>query len=258
MTHLLRFARLALLMLSALALALGPASEAYAAPDGAALEAPAKQQKKGKKKKKKKKKSKKKGKKKVGNIQMTGLKSIDGFFGDARSIDRRLDAAQKARRDGRTSIATAMGLPKSASLGDAIAELDRKTKGKLSIVMNGAVPEITPAGMMPSDVRAGLDAVNGAMNGYVDAITNLKGVPEEAASLIKKAQDMPEKVKAEFIPFSIVKLPDQLKAVKKVRNNIEVTLSLPRRSTKVVKGLNDDLTMIVNTFGGSWPPGARK
>ena len=49
MTHLLRFARLALLMLSALALALGPASEAYAAPDGAALEAPAKQKKKGKK-----------------------------------------------------------------------------------------------------------------------------------------------------------------------------------------------------------------
>ena len=154
-THLLRLARLALLMLSALALALGPASEAYAAPDGAAFEAPTKQKKKGKKKKKKKK-AKKKGKKKVGNIQMTGLKSIDGFFGDARSIDRRLDAAQKARRDGRTSIATAMGLPKSASLGDAIAELDRKTKGKLSIVMNGAVPEITPAGMMPSDVRAGL------------------------------------------------------------------------------------------------------
>jgi hypothetical protein len=232
--------------------AFAPVSSASAGPAADQAETQKQSKKKGKKKKKKKKSKKKK--KGVGNIQKTGLKSLDDFFGDANTIDRRLDRAQKARRTGRASIATAVGLEKTASLEAALKELRKKGKDNLRLSVTGGTPQLTPKGMLPTDVAQGLDAVNLAVESYVTALKDLKDVPAAAASLAKKSQQMPDKLKEEFSTFDPTKIPAQIKAVKTLKSNIKVTTSLPKRSKNVVKGLNSDLKMVVETFGGTWPP----
>ncbi len=221
-----RLARTLALLLGVVAFAFGPSTDAFAG-----------------------------GKKKAPQeIERTGIQSLDSFFKEAADIDNRLDRAQKARRTGRTSVATAVGVKKDASLGAALKELHTKANGNLRLAVSGGVPQLSPAGALPSDVTKGIEAVNTAMTSYVRAIDDLAGVPGRTAALVKKAQKMPEKLKAEFVPFNPMKIPTQLKAIKIVKNNIVVTKDLPKRTKKVVKGLNSDMKTVVETFGGTWPP----
>ena len=250
-------ARLSRALLVALAISVGavaPASEAWAGPSAEAAET----LKKGKKKKGKKNKKgkKKKGKKnKVGNIEKTGLKSVDDFFGEANDIDRRLDRAVKTRRKGRSGVVHAMGAGEDFTFKQAVKELQVKSKNNLKLTISGAgVPQLTPKSALPNDVAAGIDAVNLAMESYVSTLSDLKGVPAAATKLVKKSKKMPDKLKAEFGTFNPAKLPAQIKAVKTLKNNLQVTTSLPGRTKDVVKSLNGDLKFMVEAFGGTWPP----
>ena len=213
--------------------------------------------KKKKNKKKKKKKGKKNGKKqsvKKLNIKATGIKTLDDFFGQAAKIDKKLDKAQRERRTGRTAIAAAVGLEKKATLPAAITELKAKAKGKVKLSMIQGVPQLKPKDAMPSDVNAGIEAVNTALASYAQAVKSLAGTPKAAAALVSKAQQMPAKLKEEFSNFNPLQLPAQIRGLKALRNNLRVTSSLPKRTVTVVKGINTDIKMIVETFGGTWPP----
>lgn len=249
--------RLAVVALGAAALWLAPVTaHAAAGPSAEAADASAALTLKKKKKKGKKKKGKKKKKNDVSqlDIERTGIKSIDDFFSSAGSIDKKLDKAQNKRRKGRTSVATAMGLKKGASLPAATAELKAKAKGNLTLAMTDGVPQLKPKNALPSDAVAGVEAVNTALKSYVQAVGALAGTPKEAAALVKKAKQMPDKLKAEFSDFNPLKIPEQLKALKVIKNNIKLTASLPKRSTTTIKGLNKDIKTMVEAFGGSWPP----
>ena len=211
--------------------------------------------KKNKNKKKKKKKG-KKGKKDVRklDIRQTGIKTLDSFFAEAATIDKKLDKAQRQRRNGRTAIATAMGLQEKASLPSAVTELKARAKGKVKLSMVQGVPQLKPKDAVPSDLSTGIDAVNTALQSYAKAIKSLSGTPKAAAALVTKAQKMPEKLKQEFSNFNPLQLPAQIRGLKALRNNLRVTASLPKRTTTVVKGINTDIKTIVESFGGTWPP----
>jgi hypothetical protein len=193
------------------------------------------------------------------DIKSVGVQSIDHFFVDVRDIDERLDRAQKARRQGRLGINAALGLDRSTALRDAVKELEVRSKGNLSIAMTGGVPQLTPNSMMPSDLVTALDAVNSATTGYATAIKDLAGVPRRTASLVKKSNQLPKKLKTHYVDnFNPLEIPQMVQQTKSLKNNLKVMKDMPRRSKKVVKGLNNDMGMLVETFGGDWPPGGKK
>lgn len=193
------------------------------------------------------------------DIQHVGVQSIDHFFTDVRDIDDRLDRAQKARREGRLGINAALGLDRTTPLRDAVKELEARSKGNLGVAMTGGVPQLTANSMLPSDLVTAMDAVNSATTGYATAIKDLTGIPKRTASLVKKSNQLPKKLKSHYVDnFNPLEIPQMLQQTKSLKNNIKVMKDLPSRSKSVVRGLNQDMGMLVETFGGEWPPGGKK
>lgn len=193
------------------------------------------------------------------DIKHVGVQSLDHFFVDVKDIDDRLDRAQKARRQGRLGINAALGLDRTTPLRDAVKELEARSQGNLSVAMTGGIPQFTPNSMMPSDLVTALDAVNSATTGYATAIKDLAGVPKRTANLVKKSNQLPKKLKSHYVDnFNPLEIPQMLQQTKSLKNNIKVMKDMPSRSKKVVKGLNQDMGMLVETFGGDWPPGGKK
>jgi hypothetical protein len=193
------------------------------------------------------------------DIKHVGVQSIDHFFVDVRDIDDRLDRAQKARRQGRLGINAALGLDRTTPLRDAVKELEARSKGNLSVAMTGGVPQLSANSVMPSDLVTALDAVNSATTGYATAMKDLAGVPKRTANLVKKSNQLPKKLKTHYVDnFNPLEIPQMLQQTKSLKNNLKVMKDMPSRSKKVVKGLNNDMGMLVETFGGDWPPGGKK
>ena len=192
------------------------------------------------------------------DIERVGVQSIDRFFGDARNIDTRLDRAQTARRKGRLGVNAALGLDKGTALKDALRELKVRGKGNLSVVMRGGVPQLKPGSMLPSDLTTAVDAVNRATSGYAAALKDLAGVPRKTASMVKKSRQLPKKLKNHYIDnFNPLEIPQLFQQTRTVKNNIKVMRDMPSRSRQVVKGLNKDIRLLVDTFGGNWQPGRK-
>jgi ribosomal protein S13 len=193
------------------------------------------------------------------DIKHIGVKSIDHFFADVRDIDGRLDRAQRARRTGRTGVNAALGLEKGTPLQDAVRELKTRSKGNLSVMMTGGVPQLTANSMLPSDLVTAVDAVNSATSGYAAALKDLAGIPKRTASLVKNSSRLPKKLKSHYVDdFSVLAVPQMVQQTITLKNNIKLMRDMPSRSRKVVKGLNKDLGMLVQTFGGDWPPLSKK
>lgn len=203
----------------------------------------------------------KKGKKKNGRkgvpseIVNVGVQPIDVFFKDVKDIDHRVDRAQGARRDGRNNINTALGLKKGTPLADAVKEIQALSGGNLQVAMTSGLPMLASATAVPSNVAGAIEAVNAATAGYASAISDLAGVPKRTANLVKKAQKLPAQLKAEYSDgFNPLEIPQMLKQTKSLKDNIKLTTALPKRTKKVIKGLNKDMDMLVESFGGTWPP----
>ena len=191
-------------------------------------------------------------------IQDVGVKSLDSFFSDAREIDDRLDRAQRARRQGRLGINAALGLDRSTSLEAAVTELKTRARGNLTVVMRGGVPQLAAKDVLPSDLVSAVDAVNAAAAGYAGAMKDLAGIPKRSASLVRKSRRLPKKLKSQYVDgFDPAQIPQMLKQTSALKNNVRVVKDLPRRSRHVVRGLNQDMGVLVRSFGGTWPPGGR-
>ena len=161
-------------------------------------------------------------------IQQVGVKAFDTFFADARDIDDRLDRAQKARRQGRIGINTALGLERSTSLDTAVAELKKQARGNLTVVMRGGVPQLAAKEMLPSNLVTAVDAVNSATTGYATAIKDIAGVPRKTASMVRKSKRLPKKLKSHYVDnFNPADVPKMLQQGLAIKNNVKVVKSLP-------------------------------
>jgi hypothetical protein len=202
----------------------------------------------------KKKKGGKKGKHQVTEIHDVGIKSIDAYFADARNIDNRLDKAQGARRKGRVGINEALGLDAKTPLNDALKQLKQVSNGNLAVALTDGIPTLQAVGAVPDNVVGAIEAVNIATNSYVGAISQLTGVPERAASLAAGANKLPKQLKKHYSTAlsNPLEIPKMIQQTKVLKDNIALTAGLPKRSRQVVQGLNQDMSLITSTFGGSW------
>jgi len=207
------------------------------------------------------KKGKKKDKKNEG-IMEVGIESIDDFFADVSRIDRNLNGANRLLEAARGDLNSALGLKKRTTLPKAIAELDARADGKLNLVMKGKVPTLSASEAVPSDVTAGIDAVNGFTSKMQRSIVKLADAPVAAASLAKKSRTLPQKTKDEIAEGNLL---DHIfkgpKAIKAVNHNMGITKKLPSKTDKTVTRLDRINRSIVTEFGDGKQPakgGTRK
>ena len=196
---------------------------------------------------------KKKKKTKSAHVKLTGVKSLDRVFKPLKKIDQKVTKAQKHRRKGKESINAALGLKKGTSLPAAISHLKKEAAGKVQVKMKGGTPPLQAADALPTNIREGVEAVNVLLKSYPKAVKELAGVPKQATKLVKQAKALPKSLKSELTsnPTQAITIVRNLGTVK---DNIKAASQLPKRATKVTKGLNKDLKIMVSAFGGSWPP----
>lgn len=192
-------------------------------------------------------------KEKAMHVELTGNQSFDHVFKQLKELDKAVSGAEKSRKSGHHNVTVAMGLPKDATLPKAIAHLKSTTQGKVKVTMSGGKPTLQPSEALPDKVKAEVEAVNGALHDYVDAIKNVAHIPKESAALVKKAKAFPNEIKAELTknPLEAITI---LKSIGVIKDNVKIAASMPKRATVVTKQLNTDIKVIVTAFGGKWPP----
>ncbi len=193
------------------------------------------------------------GKQAAGHVELTGNKSFDTVFRQLKNLDQAVSGAERSRKSGRHNVVVAMGLPKDATLPKAIAHLKTEAAGKVKVKMSGGKPTLEPSDALPDKVKAEIEAVNGALHDYVDAIKHVAHIPKESAQLVKKAKAFPNEIKAELTsnPLEAITI---LRSVGTIKDNLKIAAKLPKRATVVTKQLNTDIKVIVSAFGGKWPP----
>ena len=196
-----------------------------------------------------------KGKEKQEEFQvgLVGNKTMDGVFKELKELNHVVSGAEKARASGKHNMTIAMGLPKDAKLSTVVKHVQAQGQGKLKIAMNGGKPQIQASDALPEKLKLEVEAINGALHDYTDAIKNVAKIPKEAAQLSKKVQSFPAEFKKDVMsnPLGAVSL---LKDLGTIKDNIKIAKGLPKRSTTVTKALNSDIKVIVTAFGGTWPP----
>lgn len=186
-------------------------------------------------------------------VGLVGNKTMDGVFRELKELNHVVSGAEKSRSSGKHNMTTAMGLPKDAKLTTVVKHVQAQSQGKVKIAMTGGKPQLQASDALPEKLKLEIEAINGALTDYTDAIKNVAKIPKEAAQLSKKVQTFPADFKKDVMsnPLGAVSM---LKDLGTIKDNIVVAKGLPKRATTVTKELNADIKVIVTAFGGTWPP----
>jgi uncharacterized protein YoxC len=189
-------------------------------------------------------------------IEKVGIPSIDAVFTKVAEMQRSISTVELSLTSANTNLTTALGLPQGTPFADALADLQQKADGKLKVVTEGGTPKLTTSDAVPSNVQAGVDAVNGFTGGIGTSVTALQQIPSQAQAVIPEVQALPAKFPAEAkdLGAKVTEIPKMLSAIK---NNVDATVQTPARAEAALTALTGTLTTITSTFGaGSWSPGA--
>ena len=185
-------------------------------------------------------------------ILMTGVKSFDKVFKQARKANRQLKAAQSELRTSRVALRAALKLGKKTTYSDGLKELQNRAKGKVKLYANQGQLELKAADAVPTDVKNGVGAVNQLTTNLPSALKNLKGVITNSQKMYNKAQKFPENLQAELSNQGVVsgltmlfKLPQ---ITRKTMDNIKVIGAMPKRATKTTNHLLQISKTIKNLF----------
>ena len=186
------------------------------------------------------------------HIRMTGVKSFDKVFRQARKANNKLKAAQGDLRESRVALRKALGLSKRSTYVQGLRELQRRADGKLRVWVNGGRVQLRATEAIPSDVQKGIDAVNELTRTIPAAVRNLNGVKSESAKMFRKAQRFPDNMMAELGRQGIDGLWAMLfrapKITRKTLHNVRVIGAMPQRAAKASADLVQVSTTIKSIF----------
>ena len=185
-------------------------------------------------------------------IRMTGVKSFDKVFKEARAANNKLKAAQKDLRESKAALRAAMGLGKRSTYEQGLRELKRRADGKLRVWVDGGRVQLKATDAVPSDVRKGVDAVNKLANSIPSAVRNLDGVRKRSKKMFKQAQKFPSNMARELGQEGIDGLWDLLfrapKITRKTLHNVRVIGAMPKRAVNTSAELVQVSTTIKDIF----------
>jgi hypothetical protein len=181
-------------------------------------------------------------------IELTGIASFDKIFKKARTANKKLKSAEKNIRSSKRALRSALKLGKKATYMDGLKELKAKAKGKLKVVMVGGVPTLKAKEAIPSDIQAGIDAVNRLTKTIPATIRDMKAVASASRKMVKHSKDLTKNLQKEVMAKSgsglitmVFKLP---KVAKTSTNNVRVITRMPGRA----KNVSEDLGSISNSL----------
>ena len=186
---------------------------------------------------------------KIPDIKKTGIKELDPTFMKAKAIHDDLDNIHSSLKSANTNLATALSMPANTSLSDSLTELKKRGNNKINTVLeDGKWPKLKASDAVPSDVQAGIDAVNSLIDALKTSESTLAGMPAASKELVASAEKLPNKVGLKTLTsnnISITKLP---KVGKKVKNNMKAVKSTPERVERVEKQTTSMATQVLEVF----------
>ena len=196
--------------------------------------------------------AKKKKKKAPTTIVMTGVKSFDKVFKQAKKANKKLRAAQSDLRDSKQALRSALKLSKKSTYVDGLKELKRRAKGKVRLYVNKGQLQLKASDAVPTDVKNGVEAVNRLTKTIPSSIRNLKSVTVESTKMFKKARKFPSNLRRELGSQGIDGLIDLVfkapKITKKTVRNVRVISAMPKRAGKTSKELVQISSTIKDIF----------
>jgi hypothetical protein len=191
-------------------------------------------------------------KKRAAKIEMTGVKSFDKVFKKAREADRKLKSAERNVRRSKQALRKALKLGKKTTYVQGLKELKVRARGKLTVVMQGGVPVLKAKEAVPTDVMAGIEAVNTLSKSIPASLRDLKAVTSASTSMYKRAKKFPNNITTELSTMGADGLISVLfrapKIAKITFRNLKVIGGMPKRAASVSKNLGQISNSIRKTF----------
>jgi division protein CdvB (Snf7/Vps24/ESCRT-III family) len=178
-------------------------------------------------------------------IEDTGVAKVDSFYDKVETIIGKLQSAQTDMDESNAKLAEALGLAEGTPVADALADLQAKAEGKISLVLEGTKPTLTAEEGCPENVKNAINATNDMATKLTAAATTLKEVAGEVAPLLGEAKDMPA-----AIAESDLGLKDKATATKTAASNLKTTKQIPEEANTLAGKCNETLELIKSTFGG--------
>jgi hypothetical protein len=196
--------------------------------------------------------AKKKKKKKKIRIEMTGIKSFDKVFKQARKTDSKIRSAERNLSKSKKALRAALKLKKGTTYTAALSELKQKAKGKVKVAMSGKIPTLKAKEGVPEDIKNGIEAINTLSKSIPASINNLKDAAVASKKMVSAARKFPNRIKKELMGKGVdgliavvFKLP---KITKTVMRNLKIMSSMPKRAAKVSKELTSISATLTREF----------
>jgi len=183
------------------------------------------------------------------NIRLVGVKSFDKVFREARDLSSTLTDASQRRKTARLNLNTALGLKSKTTFEDALRELRSRAKGKVKVSARGGKPKLQATDAVPSNVQAGIDAANAAVDDYTRLLSDLASMPESCAEMARKARQLSAAdLRSELSVRSVSDVRKRVRQVKKVRSNLQTMQKMPNRSQRLMSNLRGDVASVQSVF----------
>ena len=191
-------------------------------------------------------------KKRSNTVELTGLKSFDKVFKQAREADRKLKSAERNVRKSKVALRKALKLGNKSTYVQGLKELKVRAKGKIAVVMQGGVPTLKAKDAVPSDVLAGITAVNTLSKSIPASLRDMKQVTSASRKMYSQARRFPNNIRSELaskgtdgLVAVIFKAP---KIAKTTLKNLKVISAMPKRASTVSRDLGQISNAIRKTF----------
>ena len=172
--------------------------------------------------------------KKLPEIHKTGINEFDPTFMKAKTIHTDLDTVRSSLKTANKNLATTLALPETTSLSDSLAELKKRGNNKIQTVLeDGKWPKLSATDAVPSDVSAGIEAVNGLVDALKTSEATLASMPEASKALVSTASKFPSQLNADMLTSNNLSLIELPSLGKKVKNNVKAVKGTPERVERV-------------------------
>lgn len=187
--------------------------------------------------------------KKLPEIHKTGISEFDPTFMKAKAIHTDLDTVRSSLKTANKNLATTLALPENTSLSDSLAELKKRSNNKISTVLeDGKWPKLSATDAVPSDVAAGIEAVNSLVDALKTSEATLADMPEASKALVSTASKFPSQLNAGMLTSNNLSLSELPSVGKKVKNNVAAVKGTPERVERVTDLTVNMTTQVVKAF----------
>lgn len=168
-------------------------------------------------------------------IKLVKIQQFDPTLSDAKSIHDSLFVMETKLKDANKGLAKTLNLPETTSVDECLTELKKRANGKVRVAMKGRVPKLEPSDAIPSDVQAGIDAVNGMMDDLEAGLTQVEAMPPKVNELIGSAKSFPGQLNADLIKQNNLAPTELPKIAKTLGADVKAIEATPER----IKGVTD-------------------